>query len=472
MLGVNMVAVFLYLCVTFTLSVLTTLAFNPFMDGDLHSIDWAGSKSMDQIEGHDNVVIMKTAANEKYKCVLPDIKDSEDDSAKKNYAGPSPDELMESLFQQKSCSYRIESYWTYELCHGKHLKQYHEDKELSNKKNPPQEYFLGFAKRGSKAKTSEGEQIEEVKKPTEIKIKKIDNIDLPYFEVNMTDGTTCDLTQQPRKCRFLYVCQPEGRGEIYEFKETSTCEYEIVVLTAVLCSNPLFKPKNAPVSKIACHAVDGSPDKPTVLKQWDREENNYKAQPSKDKFVIKPGDIQVEDVQPASHETPQQAPKVSVPDTTLGDTTDKQVLRDFLSGSHCLQGGSGWWKHELCYGKYVKQFHEDSNGRTEVFLGYWNEQKHLEWLTNHPTKRPSEIGKRKFLNYLYVDGEVCDVTGRKRLAEVKLKCVPNPGQPHSVSIYLMEPKTCEYILGIESPLFCSILDRADENGIIKDKINV
>ncbi|XP_069117827.1 endoplasmic reticulum lectin 1-like [Argopecten irradians] len=470
MFGINMVAIVLFLTVTFTLSVLTTLAFNPFMDSDLHSIDWAGHAPVDQIESHSNVVTMKTAANEKYKCVLPNTKDYEDDSARKNYAGPTPDELMESLFQQKTCSYRIESYWTYELCHGKHMKQYHEDKELSNKKAPPQEYFLGFAKRG---KTKEGEEVkEEVKKPTEIKIKKIDNIDLPYFEVNMTDGTTCDLTQQPRKSRFLYVCQPDGRGEIYEFKEVSTCEYEVVVLTAVLCSNPMFKPKNPPVSKIACHPIDGSPDKPTVLKQWDNERN--KLLPSKDKLVVKPEIIpdDAEEEEKTAPEPQIQPPKFSVPDKTLGDTTDKQVLREFLSGSHCLQGGSGWWKHELCYGKYVKQFHEDPSGRTDVFLGYWNEEKHLEWLTNHPSKRPTEIGKRKSLHYLYVDGEVCDITGKKRLAEVRLKCVPNPGQPHSVSIYLMEPKTCEYILGIESPLFCSILDRADENGIIKDKINV
>ncbi|XP_060070103.1 endoplasmic reticulum lectin 1-like [Ylistrum balloti] len=179
MFQINFVAMLLYLAVIFTLSVLTSLAFNPFMDSDLHSIDWAGPSSIDQIEDSKNVVVMKTGANEKYKCVLPDTKDSEDDSSKRNYAGPTPDELMESLFQQKTCSYRIESYWTYELCHGKHMKQYHEDKELSNKKAPPQEYYLGFAKRGSKkvkttTKTGQvvEEQVEEeVKTPTEIKIK-------------------------------------------------------------------------------------------------------------------------------------------------------------------------------------------------------------------------------------------------------------------------------------------------------------
>lgn len=83
----------------------------------------------------------------------------EDDD--KAYTGPSPGELLEPLFKRPSCSYRvrlgsiltdtashlvvvlvvlrcsnlkcstlqIESYWTYEVCHGKHVRQYHEEKE-------------------------------------------------------------------------------------------------------------------------------------------------------------------------------------------------------------------------------------------------------------------------------------------------------------------------------------------------------
>lgn len=54
---------------------------------------------------------------------------------------------------------------------------------------------------------------------------------------------------------------------------------------------------------------------------------------------------------------------------------------------------------------------------------------------------------------------------------MKLKCVENPtGSQSSVSLFLLEPKTCEYILGVESPMICEILKFADENyGLINGK---
>ena len=72
----------------------------------------------------------------------------------------------------------------------------------------------------------------------------------------MKDGTLCDLNSQPRQTRVLYVCYPAGKNQIYSFKEVninrynmhelsdtsyvqvSTCEYELVVLTSILCSHP------------------------------------------------------------------------------------------------------------------------------------------------------------------------------------------------------------------------------------------
>lgn len=53
-----------------------------------------------------------------------------------------------------------------------------------------------------------------------------------------------------------------------------------------------------------------------------------------------------------------------------------------------------------------------------------------------------------------------------RQTEVKLKCLNQPLSPSSVSLYLLEPRYCQYILGVESPLICDILDKADDNGLI------
>lgn len=41
--------------------------------------------------------------------------------------------------------------------------------------------------------------------------------------------------------------------------------------------------------------------------------------------------------------------------------------------------------------------------------------------------------------------------------------------PSSVSLFLLEPKICEYVLGVESPLICDILEYADENGLLNEK---
>ncbi|XP_055957246.1 endoplasmic reticulum lectin 1 isoform X6 [Patella vulgata] len=172
-------------------------------------------------------------------------------------------------------------------------------------------------------------------------------------------------------------------------------------------------------------------------------------------------------------------PKATTPPTpTLGPNTDKQILRDFLSSDYCLQGGTGWWKHEFCYNKHARQYHDGPEGRQVIYLGHWNFQKHLEWLQKHPSKRPKEKDSRKHISLLYTDGDICDLTGNKRITEVRLKCIPNEQHPHAVALYLMEPSPCNYILGvsiipaciyyqhlIESPLFCSLLMKADDDGI-------
>lgn len=58
------------------------------------------------------------------------------------------------------------------------------------------------------------------------------------FEVEMVEGTLCDLNNEPR---FKRVCYAHAKHEIYSLKETLTCNYEFVVLTPNPCLHPKYE---------------------------------------------------------------------------------------------------------------------------------------------------------------------------------------------------------------------------------------
>lgn len=100
-----------------------------------------------------------------------------------------------------------------------------------------------------------------------LQYKKVLTSNLPYFELEMSDGTLCDLNNDlPRITKVLYVCYSNGKNEVFSLKETSTCNYEVIVLTPVLCTHPDFKPQESVVSVINCIPWDNfTPKKPKSL---------------------------------------------------------------------------------------------------------------------------------------------------------------------------------------------------------------
>ncbi|CAL1534604.1 unnamed protein product [Lymnaea stagnalis] len=444
-------------------------SFDPFMDSNLFSIKWQGHLDLTREEVEllgDRHLMVTTNANEQYRCILPDSKKPSNDGGS-SPSGPSVDELMKPMFKQAHCSYRIESYWTVELCHGKHLKQYHETKEQGMVRQPKvQEYYLGFGNHREKLK-DEGKLVEEATIP----LRDVDGVMLPYYEIIMDDGTKCDLTGLPRKSHVLYVCQPEGRGEVYGFKESSTCEYEIIVLSALLCKHPSYRPKTQPVSEIRCHAMFGSPLKPRELTSVEYEARYL--QNAGQEFLTQEVPRDTEEVRkprfirkpPTGEKDAAELKALEEQQSRLSDITDKQTLRAFLTGSQCLRGGTGWWKHEVCFGKFAKQFHAEAGKEVNIFLGYWDKEKHLAWLQENPQKRPRPAEGRKLVSLYYSNGDVCDLTKKPRNCEVRLKCLQNPKMPHAVVLSLAEPESCQYVLTVESAIFCPIMKDADENGL-------
>lgn len=83
--------------------------------------------------------------------------------------------------------------------------------------------------------------------------------------MEMTDGTVCDLNNEARMTKILYVCFTHGKNEVYSLKETSSCNYEVVILTQALCIHPKYRPQETGENLINCLPLDESPKRPRSL---------------------------------------------------------------------------------------------------------------------------------------------------------------------------------------------------------------
>lgn len=239
----------------------------------------------------------------------------------------------------------------------------------------------------------------------------------------------------------------KGNHDIHSVKEVSSCVYEIIILTPLLCAHPRYRPKKVTATPITCYANGKSPKVPYNLAKmyWERRQiiKNAAKQEGKVEFLSYDKNSEI----------------------SLG--IDSIQVADFLSGKNCISGGTGSWKYEFCYGKYVNQYTYGILGlKTTVCLGKFDLNRHLEWIRNRPYKRPKPAGHRSYITQFYSDGSVSDVTGRPRQTEVKLKCMENSGSRNSLVVYLYEIDHGEYLMGIESPVLCHVVAMADEDGLI------
>ncbi|XP_013185274.1 endoplasmic reticulum lectin 1 isoform X2 [Amyelois transitella] len=441
-----------------------------FDDTILFSINWPGSPENleNLVEGNTRnsqlqkkeVLKVTTTNKEQYECHIPELQPKQS-SSPEEHVGALPLNLLKPLFGQKICSFRLESYWSYEVCHGSHIRQYHEERD--GKQLKTQQYYLGHWNTQRQKKLEE-EMIAAMEKKEPFKTTKVEGITLPYVEMLFEEGTICDLNGKPRATRVLYVCYAHGKHEVYSFKETSTCEYEIVILSPLLCEHPQFKPNQVTENVIDCFSIGDAPKKPRNLLKM--EVDSLRFHHHSIRLTNNDGETHLKfELHPLSEDNVVEEAKI----TQLAPTiSDDSPVRAFLNGENCLNGGTGWWKYEFCYGKHVTQYHVDRAGeKTSLLLGKFDEDEHLKWIAENKGKAPKPVEYRTSVSHLYSGGDVCDKTGQPRRTEVKLKCLENSSSPAQVSLYLLEPRTCHYILGVESPLICDILPLADENGLIK-----
>lgn len=432
-------------------------------DAILFRMTWPGPGS-ELLESPDyEKLVMTSSNNEQYQCLVPiSYGDKNDDGDA--YTGPSAISLLMPLFKKQTCNLRLESYWTYELCHGSHLKQYREERE--GKTTRLHEYTLGVSslEELNLLKTRLEEELKSKPNP-DIPTTKIEGKIMPYFMVNYTDGTVCDLTGRPRISHILFVCFEDGRHDIYSIKETYTCEYEIIILSPYLCQHPAYRPRDVPQTDLHCIPMNEGPKRPRNLLQFEAESLKLRSNGAVLTGDTSTGSVKLEIVEDAV-ETPVLVEKQVQSKFVLfppQPAVDQKLVEDFLNGDYCLHGGSGWWKYEFCYGRKVEQYHENRDGSKIVnLLGVFSAEEHRRWMKKNPEKQ-YRLGKR-YVSHFYSGGTTCDVTGNPRQVEVKLKC-KETDSPSSVTIYLLEPETCEYTLGVETSIVCPLLRHADDLGL-------
>jgi endoplasmic reticulum lectin 1 len=70
----------------------------------------------------------------------------------------------------------------------------------------------------------------------------------------------------------------------------------------------------------------------------------------------------------------------------------------------------------------VEQYHEEKGvKKTAITLGKWDKREHMKWISSNPNKRPKLNKTPKQVSHYYANGDSCDMTGKSRSVEVKMK---------------------------------------------------
>jgi len=141
------------------------------------------------------------------------------------------------------CIKTSQGWWIYELCYGKHVRQYHEERTRNKKTSKVDtkitvDYTLGKAKLPKKLDLQS------------FTGKKTSN----FVEEQYDQGMICDITGEPRMTTVRYKCMIDSKHvTLKPPEEVSSCIYAMDVAVPALCEHPEFKTHHIPASEIVCY---------------------------------------------------------------------------------------------------------------------------------------------------------------------------------------------------------------------------
>uniref|UniRef100_A0A0D6R9F1 Protein OS-9 homolog n=1 Tax=Araucaria cunninghamii TaxID=56994 RepID=A0A0D6R9F1_ARACU len=201
-------------------------------------------------------IMMADGDGQRFECFLPKIDENKDvENVNEKYSSSvtlatdrqtktkTPDELLEVMKDQ--CFLRHEGWWSYEFCYKAQVRQVHiEDKKLG------QQFILGvYDKEATAALHRNSPDVSLQKDPRSKTAAQ------RYHAHIYTNGTICDLTNEPRETEVRFMCSESNRALIQSIKEISTCKYALIVQCPMLCKHPLFQEERPTWYNINCNAL-------------------------------------------------------------------------------------------------------------------------------------------------------------------------------------------------------------------------
>jgi protein OS-9 len=136
------------------------------------------------------------------------------------------------------CAYRIEDWWTYEVCYKKLARQYH-----SENGKVLEEYSLGNYSASESSMSVVSVDINAA------------GGEQRYVMQKYLKGAPCELTGAPRTAEVRFVCGPTSQPTITEVAEPVSCGYLMTVTTSRLCKHPSFVTVPSKPKRILCHQL-------------------------------------------------------------------------------------------------------------------------------------------------------------------------------------------------------------------------
>ncbi|KAJ3396188.1 Protein OS-9 [Lobulomyces angularis] len=210
------------------------------------------------INENTEVLDLKLKDERYYYCRIPKKEKNLNKSVDNNNKIPQLGKFL-NIFKSidNQCLLLNKGWWTYQFCFNSHLSQIHvlndvEKKELSLLTKQQQEikknennFILGlYSDLPTKNAISEKNEKEIGPSSTEIvSYKNSEDGETSFIRQKWSGGTFCEIKMVPRTVEVEYHCLPNTEDHIAFFKETSLCNYQIIINTWRICDDIAFVPK-------------------------------------------------------------------------------------------------------------------------------------------------------------------------------------------------------------------------------------